>query len=108
MQTNNKLRKALETLVDVVDAWKDHLPPVIRDGELAKAIKKAEAALAEPVKNNEVGTVEKQAARHHAWCRRYGINGDNKVDCAHPDMSCDLCTLRWAQLPYVEKEGGAK
>jgi hypothetical protein len=59
-----------------------------------------------PRRNCDVGTAEEQQARHCAWCRKHGINGDNKVNCAHPDTSCDLCALRWAQMPY--EEGGAK
>ena len=53
-----KLRKALETLMDIVDAWKDHLPPVIQDGELAKAMKKAETAIAAPPRNCDVYTAD--------------------------------------------------
>ena len=109
MQTNNKLRKALETLVDVVDAWKDHLPPVIRDGELAKAMKKANAALAEPVRNYEVGSLEEQSRRFDRVCS-YRFTG-NCAGCQNPldDSAANGvsdCALFWAQMPY--KEGVAK
>ena len=108
MQTNNKLREALETLVDVVDTWKDHFPSAIREGELAKAIKKAEAALAEPVKNYEVGTPAEQTARFAEFCKSH-IHSD-LPKCA----GCPLegipdgtgCAQAWAQMPY--EEGGAK
>lgn len=103
MQTNNKMREALKDIGRLVEQI--HFLYSDYPSEIHEIARKVDAALAEPVKNNEVGTVEKQQARHHAWCRRHGINGDNKVDCAHPDMSCDLCTLRWAQMPY---KGGAK
>ena len=106
MQTNNKMREALKDIGRLVEQI--HFLYSDYPSEIHEIARKVNAALAEPVKNNEVGTVEKQAARHHAWCRRHGINGDNKVDCAHPDMSCDLCTLRWAQMPYEAKEGVAK
>jgi hypothetical protein len=46
-----KLRDALETLVDLVDAWKDHLPSAIRDGELSEALEKANSALDAPPRN---------------------------------------------------------
>lgn len=107
MQTNNKLREALETLVDVVDAWKDHLPPVIRDGELARAIKKAEAALAEPVKNYEVGTAEEQEERFRNYCWNHSSR-DKNMECQCPiDAEGKAgCKLRWAQLPY--EEGGER
>ena len=103
MKTNNKLRNALKDIGRLVEQI--HFLYSDYPSEIHEIARKVNDALAEPVKNNEVGTVEEQAARHHAWCRRHGINGDNKVDCAHPDISCDLCTLRWAQTPY---EGGAK
>ena len=98
-----KLREALETLVDIVDAWKDHLPPVIRDGELSKAIKKAEAALAAPPRNCDVGTAEEQKERFEEFC------DDEKGDRQHC-RNCRLCNaldceLAWAQMPY---KGGAK
>ena len=101
METNNKLRKALTKILNLTNSLDENCgvdPVEIRDI--------ARAALAEPVKNFEVGTMEEQQARHCAWCRKHGIDGDNKVNCAHPDMSCGLCTLRWAQMPY--EKGGAK
>ena len=64
------------------------------------------AALAAPPRNCDIGTAEEQDAMHSKWCRRYGIDGDMEVACAHQDMSCTLCALRWAQMPY--EEGGAK
>ena len=69
-----------------------------------KAIEIVDAALSAPARNCDVGTAEEQQARHYAWCRKHGIDGDNKVNCAHPDMSCVLCALRWAQMPYEGKE----
>ena len=66
----------------------------------------ARAALDAPPRNCDVGTVEEQDARHSKWCRKYGIDGDMEVACAHQDMSCTLCALRWSQMPY--EEGGEK
>lgn len=66
--------------------------------------RKTAAALAAPPRNCDVGTAEEQETRHCAWCHDHGVEGDNKVNCAHPDTSCDLCALRWAQMPY--EEGG--
>ena len=107
METNNKLREALTRVKKIAASYINCHDDEI-DRVMTEIVATCDSALAEPVKNNEVGTAEKQAARHHAWCRRHGINGDNKVDCAHPDMSCDLCTLRWAQTPYEEKKGVTK
>lgn len=69
---------------------------------------KAKRALAAPPRNCDVGTAEEWQARHCAWCRKHGIDGDNKMSCIHPDMSCDLCALRWAQMPYEAEKEGAK
>lgn len=101
METNNKLREALMQIYDRVNSLDEDCgvdPVEIRDI--------ARAALAEPVRNYEVGTAGEQQARHCAWCRKHGIDGHNEVNCTHPDMSCGLCALRWAQMPY--EEGGAK
>lgn len=91
--------EALKTVKRYLDGYTVNVP------EMRSQV---DAALSAPPRNCDVGTAEEQQARHCAWCRKHGIDGDNKVNCAHPDMSCDLCTLRWAQMPYVETEGGAK
>ncbi len=59
-----------------------------------------EAALAAPTRNCDVGTADEQEARHSKWCCHYGIDGTKDVPCAHPDMECSLCVLRWSQMPY--------
>ena len=94
METNNKLREALETLVDLVDAWKDHLPSAIEE-EVSTALDKANAALDEPVRNYEVGTDNEQVRRWKEFCDHYEV-----------DRSPESFA-RWAQGPYFE-EGGAK
>lgn len=105
MQTNNKLREALEYVQEMF--YVDCNGEVhICANEVKRISDKIKDALAAPPRNCDVGTAEEQQARHCAWGRKHGIDGDNKVNCAHPDMSCDLCTLRWSQMPYVEKEGG--
>lgn len=64
------------------------------------------SALSAPPRNCDVGTADELDARHSKWCCHCGIDGDMKVACAHQDMSCTLCALRWSQMPY--EEGGAK
>ena len=88
-----------------VDALEQQLNDAISEEQRRKMATK-EAEIVRPRRNCDVGTAEEQQARHCAWCRKHGIDGDNKVNCAHPDMSCDLCTLRWAQMPYKEAQGG--
>ena len=106
METNNKLREVLKDIGRLVEQI--HFLYSDYPSEIHEIARKVNAALAEPVRNYEVGTADEQQTRHCAWCRKHGIDGDNEVNCAHPDMSCGLCALRWAQLPYKEKEGGAK
>ena len=64
----------------------------------------ARAALAEPPRNCDVGTVDEQNYRHGLWCCAHDVNGDMEADCAH--NACSQCILKWAQMPY--EEGGAK
>jgi hypothetical protein len=75
-------------------------------------VRKAKAALAEPVRNCEVGSPEEQQERFDEFCVSH-YTPPNK-DGVVPD-GCDCpCYVRgkgcnefaWAQLPYVEKEGG--
>jgi len=101
-----KLREALEYMFILIDGR--HLVLECETTEEISGVQgklaEARAALEAPARNCDMGTAEEQAERHYAWCRKHSIDGDNKVNCAHPDMSCDLCTLRWAQMPY--EEGG--
>ena len=78
---------------------------------LARAKQKAEAALAAPPRNCDVGTAEEQAKRLDAFCDSHGHGFDGqKIYCCENCqlISVDRCELAWAQMPYGEKEGGAK
>ena len=120
METNNKLREALikarseichfdrfrcqslsyengniqANCADVLCSWRG----------LCEAKTAINAALAEPVRNCEVGTADDWLARFRAVCER--CSGS---DCDHrlfkDEEVCD-CFSRWLQMPYVE--GGAK
>lgn len=74
---------------------------VLNTHKLAESLKKS-------LRNCDVGTEQEQDSRHSKWCRKYGIDGDMEVACAQQDMSCTLCSLRWAQMPYEEKESEVK
>lgn len=73
--------------------------------EMANALDKAKATLAEPIRNCDVGTAEEQSARFDAHCRRH-------IGC----FTCPLrekdggvpkhCEFAWSQMPY--EGGGAK
>ena len=96
------MREAIETLVDLVNAWKDHLPPVIEE-EVSNALNKVEAVLSAPPRNCDVGTAEEQAERFH----RSAIKC--KSDLMRPCIGCVhlcYCYAQWMAKPY--EEGGAK
>ena len=67
--------------------------------EMAKALDKAKAALAEPLKNYEVGTIEEQAERWLNFC-------DNVERNECPPTTCRKCPVYWAHMPY--KKGDEK
>ena len=110
-----KLREALNLCVDEMCA---------RCRDLAKArgnpapclngcepVRKAKAALAAPPRNCDVGTAEEQEKRFHDFCRarhlpRMEVSSYCAYKCPLEGDTC--CELQWAQMPYVEKEGGAK
>ena len=96
------MREALEAAIPIMRAC---LFDYYNTTGVNKVVGEMKAALSAPPRNCDVGTSEEKDARHSKWCRRYGIDGDMEVACAHEDMSCVLCALRWEQMPY--EEGGS-
>ena len=101
MQTNNKLREALEALLnlayEVEDMNSDSGPRTSMPTKFV--IDTAKAALSEPIKNCEVGTADEQLTRHGDWCAM-------RPTTAHPCLDrgwCRKCFADWSQMPY---EGG--
>jgi hypothetical protein len=67
--------------------------------EMANALDKAKAALAEPVLNYEVGTAREQNLRFENFCYRHRSYEKGCGDC--PLLDCEpCCELAWAHLPY--------
>ena len=110
MGTNNKIRTALEQVKEIARTIYSTSEKGSSHEDLAeKIVELANAALAEPVRNYEVGTAEEQSKRMDAYCASHG----ERIGCSWrcdecPLCSIDRCDLVWAQMPYVEKEGGAK
>lgn len=105
MQTNSKLREALSDatglLESILEAFsKGTGGPYMSD--VAEAIDNARAALAEPVRNCDVGTAKRPAKRFECFCTRHGcrIGGAPANKCP---LDPDACEFSWAQMPY-EKE----
>ena len=71
----------------------------------------ANAALAAPARNCDVGSVEEQAERFKAFCfPRVGKCSENgKCPAKHPcnQIGIQYCQLKWAQMPY-KPEGDAE
>ena len=66
----------------------------------------AESALSAPPRNCDVGTVEEQAERFHAFCTSNKKCGD-VYSCERCQFNAvEDCELAWAQMPY--EEGGTK
>lgn len=105
METNNKLREACANIAEYARSAMCHTEDAHVLGYLNQIEGWAKAALAEPVKNCEVGTVAEQAKRFEEYCesevcKRKRCKSRAKVLCI------ERCALEWAQKPY--KEGGAK
>ena len=104
METNNKLREALKDiwrLVEQIHFLYSDYPSEIHD-----IARKVNAALAEPVKNCDVGTADEQSARFDKFCHE-NINVQRCCgDCPAFRTTRDDCELVWAQMPY--EEGGEK
>ena len=64
---------------------------------------KAKAALAEPVKNCEMGTIKEQSQRFNAFCDAHKYVGDDGANWCSMTCPCynDIdCGVKWAQMPY--------
>lgn len=102
METNNKLREALKDIGRLVEQI--HFLYSDYPSEIHEIARKVNAALAEPVKNGEVGTAKEQSERYNAFC--YDHRTYEKCCGGCPLNGEPCCELAWAQMPY--KKGGAK
>jgi hypothetical protein len=113
---SSKLREALEKFV-AVDLSKLKFPldgdssaiynsdkkeitiPYWRVAELLNEVKVAQdmakSALADPVRNCDVGTAEEQTERFGEFC-----NSNQCSSCPCRFNSKNNCAIRWAQMPY--------
>ena len=121
MQTNNKLREALEAINCInTGGLKRLLAELVEldifDGGLINktipAVEKAKRALSEPPRNCEVGTLTEQQQRFHDFCEK--MQHTDKACCggcpiAHlrvEGVIGNSCELAWAQMPYeADKKG---
>lgn len=81
-------------------------------GRVVDLIQRCKSALAEPPRQCEVGTAEEQEERFVDFCSshyRGPVNGMiESAPCNCPCWRNGRCNnFVWANMPYVEKEGGA-
>lgn len=106
---SSKIRKAL---LDVRIALSLAIHNNLTEDDAKEWLKVVDAALAEPLKNCEVGTVEEQAERFEDFCLKHigcaeETGGRHCVDCPLEKASMKTtqkCELYWAHMPY--EEGG--
>ena len=96
MEMNNKLREALVRIENLAD---DYEQCGTKAGALDDIYEIARAALAEPIKNCDVGTAEEQEMRLDKFCHAQKMDG---FECQCPCFSNGRCNhLVWAQMPYA-------
>lgn len=111
MNSNSKLREAVESLLDLLDdfAITEEIVLIAHEKQLYRetlhtdktlaVLRKAKAALAEPPRNCDVGTVEDQYNRFVYSCT------SGKIPCRKSELcSCTNCYAEWAQLSYEGNE----
>ena len=102
-----KMREALSRILGIADHLQTRFAiPKLASEEISELKQIAESALSTPPRNCDVGTVEEQAERFHAFCASNKKCGD-VYSCERCQFnSVEDCELAWAQMPY--EEGGAK
>lgn len=105
---SSKIREAFEELIANIEMRSSTFGlNVMVD---TKTFLDAKAALAEPLRNCDVGTAEEQIARFVAEC--LAIRKRNTVEpCAGCPCSCggegtEDCQLYWAQMPFAANDKG--
>jgi hypothetical protein len=95
---NSKAREALERSTTRLKGVADCYPEIRH--LMQSQIEENDAALAEPLRNCDVGSLDEQITRFNAFCDshmcRSSTNGCPLVDSRN-------CRLAWAQMPYEEE-----
>jgi hypothetical protein len=101
---SSKARKELSNLLRAIEDYhenaNEYIGKTIID-VLGQHINAAYRALADPIRNCDVGTAEEQKGRHDSYCTF------ECPKCLHKDNNvyankCIECFARWAQMPYKE------
>lgn len=67
-----------------------------------KTFLNAKAALAEPLRNCDIGTAEEQVKRFRSYCDSKVCKRRECASCGYEELFHHKCALKWAQMPYEE------
>lgn len=108
------MREACVNIVEYARSARCHTDDAHVLGFLDQIERWAQAALAEPPRNCDVGTEEEQKRMFKEYCGKHydltkhrgceGCPARNYI----AGWGVPYCQLRWEQLPYEAEEGGAK
>jgi hypothetical protein len=105
---SSKMRDVIESLLELLDDFgiNEEIVSISNENIVHReslktertlaVLRKAKSALAEPLRNCDVGTAEEQELRFMDFCDAY-----NDVPCTKcPVCRSTCCKLAWAQMPY--------
>ena len=97
METNNKLREALGKLR--AELWNNTVIAGKRKFELYEI---ADAALAEPVRNCDIGTLEDRREQFKQFCKSHSDGVVCNRDCPLFKLHINgySCHFEWGELPF--------
>lgn len=115
-----KMREAFDEIIEKIDAWRTD--GTMEHWQYNQLFDIANAALALPLHQCEVGTAEEQYRRYKCFCKSHQYISCDSEEGFPPiyvcsDKSCplhrfylehgeDACEFAWAQMPYEAEEGG--
>ena len=102
MNTNDKLREALEAVLKCI--WYKKSCTVLMDGSayIENYEKQIREALALPRRNCDVGTPEEQAKRFKSYCKSKVCKRGVCHCYGYEELFHYKCFPIWAQMPYEE------
>ena len=95
-----KMREALENIAEYAKSANCHTEDSVMLEYLNQIESWAEAALADPPRNCDVGTAEEQHARFYNFCDK--IEECKECPLWRGGGLASKCSVYWAQLPYEE------
>lgn len=101
---SSKLREALEK-AGVALSWAAHHH--LTEDDAKECLEVVDAALAEPVRNCDVGTAEEQYKRFDKICSGPHTTEDCPLFEKTSPCCSPLCFARWSQMPYKEGDNNA-